>query len=290
MTTPAATHSKRRWISSLKRILRLLVHSNLFISLATMSVLVTTVLLADLPLEPLPVFIVFAATLFVYTINRFTDLEEDETNVPERAAFTRRYGWVLLVLGVGLYIAAIVVAITLGLEGAIYLLLPLVVALLYSVGGVKQLFLVKNLVVGFAWGAIPLGAGYYYSQLWTLEILVITAYVTAMITIAAVIFDIKDIKGDREEGIATVPNRLGPAATRYYSQVANVVVAVAVVALVVATPLSTSFYSLLAMNAYVACYIPFATPERGPLYYGFVVDGEHVFLAAVIVTLEWLVW
>lgn len=290
MTTPAATHSKRRWISSLKRILRLLVHSNLFISLATMSVLVTTVFLADLPLEFLPVFIVFAATLFVYTVNRFTDLEEDETNVPERAAFTRRYGWVLLVLGVGLYIAAIVVAIMLGLEGAIYLLLPLVVALLYSVGGVKQLFLVKNLVVGFAWGAIPLGAGYYYSQHWTLEILVITAYVTAMITIAAVIFDIKDIKGDREEGIATVPNKLGPAATRYYSQVANVVVAVAVVALVVATPLSTSFYSLLAMNAYVACYIPFATPERGPLYYGFVVDGEHVFLAAVIVTLEWLVW
>ena len=255
-----------------------------------MSVLVTTVLLAELPLEFLPVFIVFAATLFVYTVNRFTDLEEDETNVPERAAFTRRYGWVLLVLGVGLYIAAIVVAITLGLEGAIYLLLPLVVALLYSVGGVKQLFLVKNLVVGFAWGAIPLGAGYYYSQLWTLEIIVITAYVTAMITLAAVIFDIKDIKGDRKEGIATVPNRLGPAATRYYSQVANVVVAVAVVALVVATPLSTSFYSLLAMNAYVACYIPFATPERGPLYYGFVVDGEHVFLAAVIVTLEWLVW
>ena len=290
MTISVITHSKRRWISSLKRILRLLVHSNLFISLATMSVLVTTVVLASLPLEPLPVFIVFAATLFVYTVNRFTDLEEDEANVPERAAFTKRYGWVLLVLGVGLYVAAIVVAVTLGLEGAIYLLLPLVVALLYSVGGVKQLFLVKNLVVGLAWGAIPLGAGYYYSQLWTLEILVVTAYVTAMITIAAVIFDIKDIEGDRAEGIATVPNRLGSTATRSYSQVANVAVAVVVVALVVATPLSTAFSSLLAMNAYVACYIPFATPERGPLYYGFVVDGEHVFLAAVVVALEWLVW
>ncbi|SIR82555.1 UbiA family prenyltransferase [Natronorubrum thiooxidans] len=290
MTTPTATHSNWAWTSSLKRGLRLLVHSNLFISLATVSVLVTTVILAELPLEALPVFIVFAATLFVYTVNRFTDLEEDEANVPERAAFTKRYGWLLLALGVGLYVAAIAGAIVLGLEGAIYLLLPLVVALLYSVGGVKQLFLVKNLVVGFAWGAIPLGAGYYYNQPWSLEILVITAYVTAMITIAAVIFDIKDIEGDRAEGIATVPNRLGPVATRRYSQLANVAVAVAVVWLVVVTSLSSSFLSVLAMNAYVACYIPFATPDRGPLYYGFVVDGEHVFLAAVVVALEWLVW
>ncbi|MDQ2051538.1 UbiA family prenyltransferase [Natronolimnohabitans sp. A-GB9] len=290
MTTPTAVRERRGWYASLQRTLRLLVHSNLFISLSTMSVVVTTVVLAGLPLEALPLFIVFAATLFVYTVNRFTDLEEDEANVPERASFTRRYGPLLLAIGVGLYVLAIAVAIALGLPGAVYLLLPLVVAVLYSVGGIKQIFLVKNLFVGLAWGAIPLGVGYYYGQLWTLEILSITGYVIAMITIAAVIFDIKDIEGDRAEGIATVPNRLGTEATRRYCQFANVLVAVAVVGLVATTPLSSAFLVLLAMNGYVAAYIPFATPERGPLYYGFVVDGEHVFLAAVVLTLEWLVW
>ncbi|WP_049919968.1 UbiA family prenyltransferase [Halobiforma nitratireducens] len=290
MTNPTATCPARRLLASLERGLRGLVHSNLFISLSTTSVAVTTVLLAGLPLEALPLFIVFAATLFVYTVNRFTDLEEDQRNVPKRAAFTRRYGRVWLALGVGLYLAAIAVAVALGLPGAGYLLLPLAVALLYSVGGVKQVFLVKNLFVGVAWGVIPLGVGYYYGQLWTLEILAIAGYVTAMITVAAVIFDVKDIEGDREEGIATVPNRLGPAATRRYSQAANAAIAAAVGVLVVATSLSPAFLALLAMNGYVAGYIPFARPDRGPLYYGFVVDGEHVFLVVVIAALEWLVW
>ncbi|WP_249038722.1 UbiA family prenyltransferase [Haloterrigena salifodinae] len=277
-------------MSSLESALRLFVHSNLFISLATTSVVVTTILLANLPLEPLPLFIVFAATLFVYTVNRFTDLEEDEENVPERASFTKRYGRLLLAAGVGLYVTAIGVAVILGLPGAVYLLLPPVAILLYSVGGIKQVFLVKNLFVGFAWGIVPLGVGYYYGRLWTLEILAFAVYLTAMITVAAAIFDIKDIEGDRQEGIATVPNRFGTAATRRYSQAANLAIAAAVVAVVAGSDLSLEFLSLLAMNGYVACYIPFATPERGPLYYGFVVDGEHVFLAAVVVGLDWLVW
>ncbi|WP_339103438.1 UbiA family prenyltransferase [Haloterrigena salinisoli] len=277
-------------MSSLQSALRLFVHSNLFISLSTTSVVVTTLVLAGLPLEPLPLFIVFAATLFVYTVNRFTDLEEDEENVPERASFTKRYGRLLLAAGVGLYVAAIGVAVVLGLPGAAYLLLPLVAVLLYSVGGIKQIFLVKNLFVGFAWGVIPLGVGYYYGRLWTLEILAFAVYLTAMITVAAAIFDVKDIEGDRQEGIATVPNRFGTAATRRYSQAANLAIAAAVVALVVGSDLALEFLSVLAMNGYVACYIPFATPDRGPLYYGFVVDGEHVFLAAVVVGLEWLVW
>ncbi|WP_229380139.1 UbiA family prenyltransferase [Haloterrigena salifodinae] len=277
-------------MSSLESALRLFVHSNLFISLATTSVVVTTILLANLPLEPLPLFIVFAATLFVYTVNRFTDLEEDEENVPERASFTKRYGRLLLAAGVGLYVTAIGVAVILGLPGAVYLLLPPVAILLYSVGGIKQVFLVKNLFVGFAWGIVPLGVGYYYGRLWTLEILAFAVYLTAMITVAAAIFDIKDIEGDRQEGIATVPNRFGTAATRRYSQAANLAIAAAVVAVVAGSDLSLEFLSLLAMNGYVACYIPFATPDRGPLYYGFVVDGEHVFLAAVVVGLDWLVW
>ncbi|WP_255681936.1 UbiA family prenyltransferase [Natrinema sp. SYSU A 869] len=290
VTNPTATHRTPGWVSSITTALRFLVHSNLFISLATVSVAVTTALLADLPLEPLPLFIVFAATMFVYTVNRFTDLEEDEQNVPQRAAFTKQYGTLWLSAGVGLYVAAVGVAVALGLPGAVYMFLPLVVVLLYSVGGVKQLFLVKNLVVGFAWGAIPLGVGYYYDRLLSPEILFLFAYITTMITIAAVIFDVKDIEGDRAEGIPTVPNLFGPRWTRVLSLLATVAVAAAVIALVGGGVVSREFLVVLAMNAYVCAYIPFATTDRGPLYYGFVVDGEHVFLAAIVLVLEWLLW
>jgi len=290
VTNPTATRRPSSWASSLAAVARFLVHSNLFISLATVSVVVTTTRLADLPLEALPVFIVFAATMFVYTVNRFTDLAEDERNVPERAAFTKRYGRYWLPVGVGLYAVAVAVAVALGLSGARYLVLPLAVVLLYSVGGIKRVFLAKNLVVGFAWGAIPLGVGYYYGRLFAPEILFLAAYVTVMITIAAVIFDVKDIEGDRAEGIPTVPNRFGPARTRQLSLLSTAAVALAVVGCVAAGVVPAAFLAVLAMNAYVCAYVPFATPDRGPLYYGFVVDGEHVFLAAVVLALEWLVW
>ncbi|RQG98081.1 prenyltransferase [Natrarchaeobius chitinivorans] len=269
--------------------LQALVHTNLFISIATVSVVVTTVLLADLPFDPLPAFIVFAATMFVYSINRITDMAEDERNVPRRAAFTRRYGRFWLAMGVALYVGAIVIAVAAGLPGAVYLLLPIAVAALYSLG-VKRLFLVKNCFVGIAWGVIPLGVGYYYGRLWTVEILFLAGYVTVMITIAAVIFDVKDIEGDRAEGISTVPNTLGSHRTRILSAIATVVVAVIVAGLVGWNVLATEFLVVLAMNGYVLGYIPFATPDRGPLFYGFVVDGEHVALALLVVALEWLRW
>jgi len=267
-----------------------LVHSNLFISLSTVSVAITTAILAGFPLEALPLFIVFAATMFVYTVNRFTDLAEDEQNVPRRAAFTRRYGRRFLVAAVFLYVSAVAVAVAVGVPGASYLVLPLVVVAGYSVGGLKELFFVKNVVVGLAWGAIPLGVGYYYGDPWRLEVLFLTGYVGTMITVAAVIFDIKDIEGDREEEIPTVPNVFGPSLTRRLSQGGNVLIALAVVAVVVATSLPSTFLVVLLMNGYVMAYIPFAEPDHGPLYYGFVVDGEHVFLAAVVIALEVWIW
>lgn len=276
--------------SGIEHALLLAVHSNLFISLATVSVVVTTVVLADLPLEPFPLFVVFAATMFVYTVNRFTDLAEDERNVPRRAAFARRFGIPWLVVGIGGYVLAIGLAFALGLPGAAYLSLPLVAAVLYSIVGIKRVFLVKNVFVGAAWGVLPLGAGYYYGVARSLEILFLAGYVGAMITVAAVIFDLKDIEGDREEGISTVPNVFGPRWTRVASQAGNLVVAGVVVGVVAAGYLPSTYLVLLAMNAYVGAYIPFAKPDYGTLFYGFVVDGEHVFLAAVVLALEWLVW
>ncbi len=271
-------------------ILRGLVHSNLLISLAATSVVVTTLVLAGQPLDVRPMFIVFAVTLFVYTVNRFTDLEEDETNVPRRTAHVKRYGRLWLSIGIGCYLLAIGLAIAVGVPGVGFMLLPLLAAVLYSTVGVKRLFFVKNLFVGTAWALIPMGVGYYISQPWRVEIIATALYIGLMITIAAVIFDTKDIEGDREANIRTVPNTVGPNRTRILSQGANALVAIAVVTPVAVDLLGVEFLALLALNAYVGAYIPFATPDRGPLYYGFVVDGEHIALAIVVVALDWLVW
>ena len=270
---------------ALRTIAVLLVRSNLVISVAATSVALWTARLAGLDPEFLPLFIVFAATFFVYSLNRLTDIKEDSRNVPGRAAFVSRYGTALFAAGAGLYLVAIAGAFAFGLPGAPFLALPAVVAGLYSLVRVKRLLFVKNLVVGGSWGIIPLGVGVYYGVVRTPEILVSFGLVTVMLTVAAAVFDIKDLEGDRAEGIRTAPVVFGPGATRTGAFAATVAVAVALVALVVAGVVPERFLSALGFLAYVAAYVPFATTDRGPLFYGLVIDGEHVFFAALVVAI-----
>jgi 4-hydroxybenzoate polyprenyltransferase len=265
-----------------------LVHSNLLISIAATGVAVTTTRLLGRPLDPVPLFIVFAAALFVYSFNRVADLAEDEQNVPARAAFTRRYGRVIFGLGSLCYGLAILVAVLQGLPLVEFLALPLVAAVSYSLGRLKRLLLVKNLLVGAAWAAVPLGVGVYYGVLWTVEVWVLAVVVGAMLTAAAAVFDVKDLAGDRAAGIRTVPIVFGPSATRRLAAATAVAVA-AGIGLVVALGLVPGrFLVLLALPAYVLAYVPVATPDRGPLFYGFVVDGEHIVLAGLVLATQGL--
>lgn len=267
------------------RAVELLVHSNLFISASATGVAFITVVLAGLTLDPVPFFIVFAATFFVYSFNRITDAAEDETNVPRRARFTQRYGRPLFAVAVVLYVVAVAAAVALDLPGAPFVALPLVVGVVYSVGRAKRFLLVKNLVVGAAWSAIPLGVGVYYGVLFRPEILFLAGFFFVTLTVAAALFDIKDIEGDRREGIRTLPNTYGPRSTRVASLVVFLALVPAVLA--VAYAFSQDFLVLLGYLGYVVAYTPFATPDRGTLFYGFVIDGEHVFLAALVALVEY---
>jgi 4-hydroxybenzoate polyprenyltransferase len=267
-------------------VLTLLVHSNLVIATAATSVAVTSMVLVDRPLDPLPLFIVFSATFFVYSVNRATDVEEDELNVPGRAAFTRSYGRGCVAVGVVLYALGVGVAVARGLPKAEFLVLPVGAAVLYSMARLKRVLFMKNLLVGVAWGMIPLGVGAYYDTLLSVEILSLAAVFAMMLTVAAAVFDVKDIHGDRRAGVRTVPIRFGVRATRVAAAGVSLAVGVGVLVAVAGGIIPPRFLVLHGFLGYVLAYIPFATPDRGPLFYGLVVDGEHVFLAVLVLLVD----
>lgn len=267
--------------------LRLFIHSNLLISLAATGTAISTMILAGLPLDPLALFIVFAVTLFVYSFNRLADRAEDQKNLPQRTAFIDRYGTQLFVIGTALYLLATAVAIAASVPGAPAMVIPLAVAVLYSVVGLKRLLVVKNLLVGLAWGLIPLGVGVYYSVLWTVDILFLFGFTTAMLTIAAVVFDIKDIEGDKREGVRTVPIVAGVKRTRLLAAGATVIVAAIVTLAILAGLLGVQYVPLLVFAAYVFGYSLVATEDRTVLFYGGVIDSEHIFLALLLLLVEY---
>ncbi|WP_343772153.1 UbiA family prenyltransferase [Natronoarchaeum mannanilyticum] len=265
-----------------------LVHSGVWISLGAASVAVATMLLAGFPLDPVPAFVAFAATTLVYGLDRVLDREADAQNLPGRASFAREHGRALLIAGVALYLVAARIALAWGPPGLAAMTLPPAVVALYSGVGVKRLFLVKNLLVGAAWGLLPLGVGAYFGAIRSTGVVALAGFFAAMLTIAAAIFDVKDIEGDRARGVRTLPAEYGPRTTRRLAACATVGVAASVAAAVAASALPPGFLALLPYCAYVVCYSLVATPERGPLFYGFVVDGEHTALALLLFALELL--
>ena len=265
-----------------------LVHSNLLIACSATGVAVSTAVLAGFGLEPLPLFVVFAVTLFAYSFNRLADRAEDEYNLPGRTEFVDRYGRVLFGLGTVLYLTAVGAVVVAGVPGAPALVLPPVVVVLYSVLGLKRVLLVKNLLVGLSWGLIALGMGVYHGDPTAPDVLGFTGFIVAMLTIAAAVFDIKDIEGDRAEGIATLPVVFGPRTTRLLAAGASLAVGGAVTALVLAGVVGTRYLALSGFTLYVAGYSLAATTDRTPLFYGFVVDVEHLLLALVLLALEGL--
>lgn len=274
------------WLGPAAAVARWAVHTNLLVSLAATGVAVTTSVLVGVPLDPLALFVVFAATFFVYGADRVTDAGADAVNLPARAAFARRHSRRLLAAGVVLYAAAVTLAAARGVPNAEFVALPVVAVAVYSGLRAKRVFLVKNLLVGAAWAAVPLGVGAYTRQPGDPHVWLLAGWTGAVITTAAVVFDVKDVAGDAAAGIRTVPVVYDPATARRAAAVANAVLAAGVAGLVAAGVLPDRFLVLLVLHGYVAAYIPFATPDRSALFYGLVVDGEHVALAVLTVALD----
>ncbi len=260
-----------------------LVHSNLLIAFAATGVAVTTIAVAELPFEALPVLFVLGATWFAYTVNRFTDRKEDQRNLPERTAFIDRYGYSLFAITAIVYVCLLGIVAWWEPRMLPVAILPALAIGLYATGMMARFFLIKNGFVGAVWAAIPLGLASYYHVLRTPEILLIASFIFVLISVAAALFDIKDIAGDRAVGCRTLPILVGPRRTR---QLALGVIIMLVPVIGMATIMVS--FRFVVFGLYVVYFllaIPFASPDRGPLYYGLVIDGEHVLVGAVAMLL-----
>lgn len=255
------------------------VHANLVVAMAAVGVAVTSARVFGETLAAEAALGVFAAAYMAYTLNRFLDREEDRENVPDRSDFIHRHGAWMLRIGVLGLLGALALGLALAPGMVPLILLPIGVAWVYSRYG-KHVLLVKNLIVGLAWGLIPLGVALYGRGPIDATSVVAAGFVLVFLTVAAAIFDIKDRPGDRAAGVRTLPTTIGVRRTR---ALAIGVLLLCLPGIVGATVLTERFLVLLGYPAYLLATTPFATAERGPLYYGIAIDGEHLAVAGLAV-------
>ena len=280
---PDTVSAVRWWHSprvAVDHVLRLAVFSNIVIGLAGASVAATTMVLAGMRVRSLPLVFVFVVTWLVYTVNRFTDRIEDAQNVPDRREFVEAYGRIIAVTGASCYLVLVaIVARDIPRMLPIALLPPLAIAF-YGTSLAKRMFVVKNGVVGLMWAMIPFGIGLYAG--FSASVWLMTAVVGVHIALAAALFDIKDVPGDRAIGSVTLPVLVGVRRTRGIVAVGACCVGGLVVGGIlwagpVVIPLGLYPLHLLTVSL-------LATDNRGPLFYGLVIDGEHLLVAAIAVT------
>ncbi|MEA2054606.1 MAG: UbiA family prenyltransferase [Candidatus Thermoplasmatota archaeon] len=281
-----------------RKVISFLVSSSLFVALALFSVVYFSFsslgISPDLPL----LFASFLVTFSLYSINKVTDKEEDRFNSPERGKFVGDRENSLIVLSVIAYAVALLVGIFSGkILAVIALINPFLVAISYStkitpnLPRLKDIFIVKSLSVTIGLVSSTSLLAYIYFQN-PYIILFWVYFLSIKLFINAVLFDVRDVSGDKKFEIKTIPAVLGIKKTRNLLFFLNsllipwIGISLYLNLFVPALPI------LIFCIFYGYWYIlRFCNPEKKfSLSYDLLVDGEWIILCIMFVFLQHFVY
>jgi len=271
---------------------------NLLLALAMAAATLTMQVLAGIAPEPAAPLVVFLTFFAVYGLDRAAEPDADDLTHPERARFSRVHARLLRGTALAAYALALPVAWTYaGPRGAAAALLPLAAVLLYSfpllpapvarrVGfaRLKEVLVVKNLVVAATLSATPTllvlagGAGPARAAL-----LASGAFLFGRWWINTLTFDLRDEAGDRANGVRTVPVALGRARTFRLLHGGNALLGAAALAAPLLLPVGPRFALLAWSSAYAWVYLR-AMEGGGDEHFlcDVVADGELLVLSALV--------
>ena len=227
-----------------------------------------------------------------YSINRISDLGQDEVSHPDRTAYLKdRIGWLK---------AAIVVCFALGYSLALLrslpffagLLVPLVLAFAYSVGSdrmkdkigisrLKDATLVKNVTVSFGWSLVPFLVGLYYLQL-PAAIVALAPFIFLRLMVNTIFFDQRDMAADASFGVKTLPVTMGMAGSSRVMDALDIVSGAYLIVIVAGALVPTFAIGLLVFVPYSFAYRIYArSGKHKDSVRDLVADGEYLLWGVV---------
>lgn len=256
--------------------------------------------LAELPRDPAPSVAVLLVFFSIYTLDRVAaEPETDALNHPERERFARRHARKLLGLAGAAYAVALVLAVRGGRGRLLVLVLPLVAVVLYSFPFVprplarrlgfarlKEILVVKNGVMAGTFATTLTLAPLPQHGVRALRTLAaLWGFLFVRFFINSVVFDLRDVHGDRLHGIRTLPVVLGCDRTRWLLHALNL----ALGAFALAVPglgLGPPAFAALAVGTPLATWYLRRISGAAPMHFlcDVVVDGE-LYLAGLALLL-----
>lgn len=235
-------------------------------------------------------FAVFLMTFSIYSLDKITDSKEDRINMPERQSFLAVRRKLVLYHSIAAYALSALV-IWLDRPASLFIIfIPLAANAAYGsrliagVSRLKDIPVVKNLVVAASWALVTalLPATEMTLDLGPLTVVNIFYFMLVKVFINAVLYDIRDVKGDRENKVRTMPVILGPVKTT------AILLALNSTLLPCITRIEPMLRQLaLAMVLYGYAYIIYFAKPRSPISLDLLVDGQWI-IAAIFLILSGL--
>lgn len=269
--------------------IQFLMFSSLFVGISGGGMVYVAAVLQGVPCSPACIAIMVLVGFSVYNLNRKTDEAEDAINREDRYHFTKKYEKHLYTAALAGYGLAILLAGLYGFIPLTIVLIPLVSGILYSIPclpastgyhRLKEIPVVKNLVVGIAWGTtltfLPLAIAQGALSSTTAMTLV---FFSTYAFIASTLPDIRDKEGDEEAGIRTIPAVIGIERTLYLVTGLNIIIGCA-----------ATVFSFLYLSRAVAliigisvvylhlCIRSFTRVEKKDIICDILTDGQFLFI------------
>jgi 4-hydroxybenzoate polyprenyltransferase len=233
----------------------------------------------------------FFLTLATYNLNRLTDLDEDLINVPEKANYAKKHQTGILLTVLGSAGAALLFASFCDLFAVGVIITAMGLACLYSVRifgfRLKDVLVVKNVSIAgtsvICAAFLPLAVHFSINM----AISLVAYFVFIKVLINTILFDVRDVEGDRLAGAQTVPIVLGKLRTKGLLLGLNATL-VPWVALSMLHGLFYKYIAVLAASvAYGFWYIlrlcrDGATTRKSV---DLLVDGEWILIAVVVIAI-----
>jgi 4-hydroxybenzoate polyprenyltransferase len=234
--------------------------------------------------------IVFLVTFCVYSLDKVVDMDKDLTNMPERRNFLYERRKLVLAYSIAAYILAILLILLDKPWGLPIVFLPFIANAFYgskpfkSLPRLKEIPLVKNLVVAGTWALVTtLLPALHLANPFTAGVALVVYFMLIKTFVDNILYDVRDVAGDRENGIKTMASLLGERKTLVILLAANsTLIPWLLLAPEAIRPLA------LALTIYGYAYIIYFSKKRNPLALDFFVEGEWMLITMGMLALRGL--
>jgi 4-hydroxybenzoate polyprenyltransferase len=270
-----------------------LMFTSLFVGIAGSGMVYVAAFIQGVACGPAPLAIMFLVGFSVYNLNRKTDEAEDAINRADRYSFTKKFEKHLFIAALVTYGLALAIAALYGVETVLVVLIPLVAGILYSIPclpsatgyrRLKEIPVVKNLVVGFAWGTtltfIPLLVTDTPATMVTAITLV---FFSTYAFIASTLPDIRDRGGDAQAGVRTIPVVIGEERTLTLITVMNLVIGASatIISALFLSPVPALLFGVSTIYLYL-CIRNFTRAKRKDIACDILTDGQFLIIGFIV--------